>query len=80
LVQKFSQATLSVLGSYARDLEPGEKNWFRVVGSAPVIRDARVSAWPFAGIVFLGALFVSFWGVFLWHFLEPLRKKNKKKQ
>lgn len=70
-VQKYADALTEVTQEYTQGLNASQSNWFRVVGSEPVIRDARVSAWPFLVLSFCLALFIAFWAVLLKYFLVP---------
>jgi hypothetical protein len=68
---RYAEAMNRVTSRYAETLNGSQENWFRIVGSDPVIREARVGAWPFLAFAALGALFLAFWAVFVKRFLEP---------
>lgn len=72
VLQKISEATITELNAYAESLnkESKEKNWFIVIGSDPVIRDARV---PFPLSVALGlalGVFLGFWVAVIKHYFS----------
>lgn len=70
-VQRYSEALVETTQKYTESLNASQANWFRVVGSEPVIRDARIPAWPFLAVTFLVALFISFWAVLGKHYFSP---------
>jgi capsular polysaccharide biosynthesis protein len=77
ILQHYADGIKEVTASYTSTLSGGETNWFRVVASDPVIRDARVAVWPFFGIALLGALFVAFWAVLAKHFFTEVSSGQK---
>jgi hypothetical protein len=78
---RYAEGIKEVTGQYTSALSGGEANWFRVVGSDPVIRDARTPAWPFLGASFLGALFTAFWVTLGKHFfVEQTHSQLPKKE
>lgn len=70
LIKKIAQSVLDVSDRYTSALNPGQDNWFVIVGSDPVIRDARVPLWPFAGMLVAGAVLVAFFGVLFREYWE----------
>lgn len=70
-ITRYSQAIVEVTQKYTETLNASQVNWFRVVGSEPVIRDARMPAWPFLALTFFGALFIGFWAILLKHYFAP---------
>lgn len=76
-VQRYSEALITVTQKYTESLNASQTNWFRIVGSEPVIRDARISALPFLAISFCVAVFLSFWAVLFKYYLAPETPKNK---
>lgn len=78
LVQEISGAAVSILNQYAESLNKDNKetNWFTVIGSSPVIRDARIPL-PIALLLGLaGGVFIGFWTVLLRHYFQ-FTKNNK---
>lgn len=73
---RYSQALIETTQKYTESLNATQSNWFRVVGSEPVIRDARLPAWPFLALSFLVALFVAFWAVLFKHYFAPEDPKS----
>lgn len=70
-ISRYAEALITTTQKYTETLNTTQINWFRVVGSEPVIKDARVPAWPFLVISLCVALFVAFWAVLIKHFLIP---------
>lgn len=70
-IARYSEAIKETTQKYTESLNATQTNWFRIVGSEPVIRDARTPAWPFLVLSFLVALFISFWVVLIKHYLAP---------
>ncbi|MEK9151405.1 MAG: hypothetical protein AAB547_02135 [Patescibacteria group bacterium] len=76
---KISGATVAVLNRYADSLnrENAEQGWFVVIGSDPVIRDARVSL-PFAAAAGLAlGIFIGFWAALLRHYFQSTRNSRQ---
>jgi capsular polysaccharide biosynthesis protein len=72
VLQKISEATITELNTYTNSLnkENGEKNWFVVIGSDPVIRDVRIT-FPFALVVALAlGVFIGFWVALVKHYFS----------
>lgn len=67
-ISRYADAIVVTSQKYTESLNGTQTNWFRVSGSDPVIRDAKIPAWPFLAITFLVSLFIAFWIVFLKHF------------
>jgi uncharacterized protein involved in exopolysaccharide biosynthesis len=69
-----------VLNRYTSELQSqtdGQKNWFRIVASEPVITDARTSTAQVFGIALFFGLFIGFWAVLIKHYLsQPQPKKE----
>ncbi len=76
-VQRYSESLISVTQKYTESLNASQNNWFRIVGSEPVIRDGRTPAWPFLLISFAIAVFIGLWAVLLKHYLAPESSTNK---
>ena len=78
VLTELSQAMSTVLNRYTVSLnrEHPEPNWFVVIGSDPVIRDARVPLPLVLGIGVAVGLFIAFWSVLLKHYFQPT-KNNK---
>ncbi len=70
-ISRYSEAIVKVTEDYTESLNDTQENWFRIVGSDPVIRDARTPAWPFLLISLAVSLFIAFWAVFLKHYFTP---------
>ena len=71
-LQELSRAMTVVLNRYTLSLnqEQTEPNWFVVIGSEPLIRDARLSL-PLVLLIGLAAgLFVAFWSVLVKHYFR----------
>jgi hypothetical protein len=77
---RYAEGIKEVTGQYTSALSGGETNWFRVVGSDPVIRDARIPAWPFLIVAFFGALFIAFWITLGKHFFKEQTQSQLPKQ
>lgn len=67
-------AATTVLNRYAKSLnQENEPHWFVIIGSDPVIRDARLPLSLVAvASLFLG-VFIGFWGVLLRHYMAGSR-------
>ncbi len=79
VLEKEANTIVTVLNEYtARLNQDGEKNgWFIVVGSDPVILDARVSLLKAVGIGGLLGCFIAFWIVtFSWSLRQSAMKKG----
>lgn len=71
-LKQISASAVSVLNYYAESLnkENKESNWFAVIGSDPVIRDARVPL-PLAMAIGLAlGIFIGFWVALLRHYFR----------
>lgn len=70
-LRSLSHAAVKVLNRYAADLnrENSEANWFVVIGSEPILSDARVPFLPVLLISFFIGFFVAFWTILLKHYL-----------
>lgn len=72
VLERMSRAIVSVLNTYTESLnkESKEASWFVVIGSDPVIRDARVTL-PLALVIgFLSGLFIGFWTVLTRYYFD----------
>jgi uncharacterized protein involved in exopolysaccharide biosynthesis len=72
VLQKISVATIGTLNRYTQNLneEKNDLSWFMVIGSDPVIRNARIS-FPLALLVgLLCGVFVGFWTVLIKHYFS----------
>lgn len=72
VLRKISGATIITLNQYTDSLnkESKESNWFVVIGSDPVIRDARIT-FPFAlAIGLLLGVFIGFWVALIKHYFS----------
>lgn len=69
---KISESAAVVLNRYADGLnkENQESGWFVIIGSDPVIRDARVSLALALEIAFPLGVFVGFWAAIVAHYLK----------
>lgn len=76
-VYRYAEAIATTTQKYTEGLNGTQVNWFRVSGSDPIVRDARVAALPFLFISFLIALFIAFWAVFLKHFFTVSKDTSK---
>lgn len=74
---RYSEALVGTTQKYTEALNATQQNWFRVIGSEPVIRDARVTPWPFLALSLCVAIFIAFWAVLIKHFLIPETSKSK---
>lgn len=71
-LQQISASTVSVLNDYAGRLNQENRtaNWFVVIGSDPVIRDASIPL-PLATMVGLAlGIFIGFWGALLRQYIR----------
>lgn len=70
--QKVSESMVSVLNAYTESLnkENKESNWFVVIGSDPVIRDARAPLVSAMAIGLALGLFIGFWGALSRHYFR----------
>lgn len=75
-LDKYADAIITTTQKYTESLNGTQQNWFRVVGSEPVIRDARIPAWPFLLISLAAALFIAFWAVLIKHYFTPEPEKQ----
>jgi uncharacterized protein involved in exopolysaccharide biosynthesis len=75
-LEKYAEAIIGTTQKYTESLNGTQVNWFRVVGSDPVIRDARIPAWPFLLISLAAALFIAFWAVLIKHYCTPDPEKH----
>lgn len=71
-LKQLADATVTVLGRYTKELnqEKNETDWFVVIGSDPVIRDARVTLTLALAVGLAVGLFVGFWSVLFRHYLS----------
>ncbi|MEK7182049.1 MAG: hypothetical protein AAB708_02895 [Patescibacteria group bacterium] len=73
-LSRLSGSMVTVLNRYTESLNK-EKNdangWFVILGSDPVVADARIPFSPVLGISLLVGLFLSFWIVLLKHYFSP---------
>lgn len=76
-LSRYSEALVVTTQKYTESLNASQQNWFRVVGSDPVIRDARITAWPFLALSLAVSIFIAFWAVLVKHFLIPETSKRK---
>jgi hypothetical protein len=76
-ITRYSEAIIETTQKYTESLDATKANWFRVVGSEPVIRDARTTAWPFLLISLCISLFIAFWAVLIKHYLAPETGKHE---
>lgn len=67
-----SKSTVAVLNQYTESLNKDSKeaNWFVVIGSEPVIRDARISFSFALGIGLVLGIFFGFWVTLLKHYFS----------
>ncbi len=79
VLEREASAIVKVLNTYTTQLnQDGPKNgWFVIVGSNPVLLDARVSLLKAVGIGGLLGCFVAFWTVtLLWSFGQSVAKRK----
>lgn len=76
-VYRYAEAIVTTTQKYTEGLNGTQVNWFRVSGSDPIVRDARVAAFPFLLLSFLLSLFIAFWAVFLKHFFTVSKDTSK---
>mgnify|MGYP000567710053 CR=1 FL=1 len=81
-LEGMATAAVTVLNRYTDTLntEAREKSWFVVIGSEPVIRDARVSMLLTLVVSLVLGLFVGFWAVLWRHYMtgnNEQRTNNK---
>lgn len=76
-VKKYAEALIEVTQEYTESLNSTQVNWFRVSGSEPIIRDARLPAFPFLALSLFASIFVAFWAVFLKEFFTNPPQKRK---
>lgn len=71
-LKKISEATVDVLNHYTENLnkENQEPSWFVIIGSEPVIRDARVSLNFALALAFPLGIFFGFWTALLRYYLK----------
>lgn len=71
-LKKISESAVGVLNRYAESLnkENQESGWFVIIGSDPVIRDARVSLVFALEIALLLGVFVGFWSAIFAHYIK----------
>ncbi|MDO8565692.1 MAG: hypothetical protein Q7S04_00710 [Candidatus Moranbacteria bacterium] len=77
-LKKISEAAIVTLNRYTDSLnkENDETNWFTVIGSDPIVRDAHIPL-PLALVIgLLFGIFVGFWTVLIRHYFQ-LTKNNK---
>ncbi len=69
---KISQSAVQVLNRYAASLnqENTQQSWFIIIGSDPVIRDARVPLPLSVAVAFALSVFAGFWIAILTHYLQ----------
>lgn len=69
-LKKISESAVGVLNDYAESLnkENRESNWFVVIGSDPVIRDARFTLSFAVAIGLTFGLFIGFWAALFRHY------------
>jgi len=80
-LKKEADAIVKVLNTYTERLnQDGQKDgWFVVVGSDPVLMDARVSLSKAVGVGGLLGCFVAFWTItLLWSFRQSAAKQKMK--
>ncbi len=68
-LEKYAEAITKVTQEYTASLGT-DAGWFRVVGSKPVVRDARVPALPFLPAAAAVALFLGFWAALVRNFFR----------
>lgn len=78
VLAKISESVVRVLNNYAESLnkENKELGWFVVVGSDPVIRDARVSLNFSLALALPLGIFFGFWAALLAHYLSSYENRN----
>lgn len=71
-LQNIAESTVTVLNAYAETLNVNNKEtrWFVVIGSDPVIRDARAHLSLVVMIGLALGIFIGFWGALLRHYLS----------
>lgn len=69
---KLATSAVTVLNAYAASLNPEkqEDKWFRVIGSEPVVGDARVPQLQAFLIALFAGVFIGFWTVLIKHYLR----------
>ncbi len=78
LIARYGEGIKKITNEYTNTVgSADDSSWFRVTGADPIIRDARVTPWPFLGITFAASLFVAFWVTLLRHFLRAENKINQ---
>lgn len=72
---QLTASVTKVLNRYTESLnkENKETSWFVVIGSDPVIRDARIGLNLALFVGLIVGLFVAFWAVLLRHYLQPTK-------
>lgn len=82
VLNRLSVAIPVVLNQYTEGLnqEFHEQNWFTVVSSEPVVRDARVALWPTLAVALLSGLFIAFWTALLRHYLTENKQPTTNNQ
>jgi uncharacterized protein involved in exopolysaccharide biosynthesis len=70
--QKISKATVEVLNRYTQSLnkENAEPSWFVIIGSEPVIGDARLSLFLVTLVALALSVFLGFWTAILTHYFK----------
>ncbi|MDP3957652.1 MAG: hypothetical protein Q8Q10_04085, partial [bacterium] len=71
-LKKISDAAVMTLNRYTDSLnrENKETNWFTVIGSDPIVRDARIPLSLALVIGLLFGVFVGFWTVLIRHYFR----------
>lgn len=82
VLKKISDAAVTTLNRYTESLnqENKETNWFIVIGSDPVIRDARVPLPLSVAVGLIFGVFVGFWAVLIRYFFSQQRTTNSRQK
>lgn len=78
MLEKIADVMTATLNRYADSLnkENKEVNWVVVIGSDPIIRDARVPFFLSVAVSLLLGVFIGFWAVVIRHYFQST-KNNK---
>lgn len=78
VLNRLATASVAVLNRYSESLNPEkqEDTWFRVIGSEPVLGDARVPQLQVFLIALFAGVFVGFWTVLIKFYLHQEKTKE----